>query len=73
MSKWGLVLGLALPLVAQAQGGLAGLDRDMVGARSQVLVLGTVHLSQLPKSFNPAALRWRAHAAGGVQAGYHHD
>jgi hypothetical protein len=28
----------------------------MVGARSQVLVLGTVHLSQLPKSFNPAAL-----------------
>jgi hypothetical protein len=56
MRKWGLVLGLALPLAAQAQGSLAGLDRDMVGARSQVLVLGTVHLSQLPKSFSPAAL-----------------
>jgi hypothetical protein len=56
MIKWGLVLGLALPLAAQAQGSLAGLDRDMAGARSQVLVLGTVHLSQLPKSFNPAAL-----------------
>ncbi|RZT11177.1 hypothetical protein SAMN05216319_0344 [Duganella sp. CF402] len=56
MGKWGLVLGLVLPLAAQAQGSLAGLDRDMAGARSQVLVLGTVHLSQLPKSFNPAAL-----------------
>jgi len=56
MRKWGLVLGLVLPLAAQAQGSLAGLDRDMVGARSQVLVLGTVHLSQLPKSFSPAAL-----------------
>lgn len=56
MGKWRLILGLALPLAAQAQGSLAGLDRDMAGARSQVLVLGTVHLSQLPKTFNPAAL-----------------
>ncbi|NVM77366.1 hypothetical protein FHW83_003172 [Duganella sp. SG902] len=56
MGKWRFILGLALPLAAQAQGDLSALDRDMAGARSQVLVLGTVHLSQLPKTFNPAAL-----------------
>ncbi|MYN29746.1 hypothetical protein GTP69_25400 [Duganella sp. CY42W] len=46
----------ALPVAAQAQGHLATLDRDMVGPRSQVLVLGTVHLRYMPKSYNPAAL-----------------
>ncbi len=56
MRNWGLVLGLALPLAALAQGDLSALDRDMLGARAQVLVLGTVHLSELPKTFNPAAL-----------------
>jgi len=56
MGKWRLIFGLALPLVAQAQGDLSALDRDMAGARSKVLVLGTVHLSELPKTFNPAAL-----------------
>lgn len=56
MGKWRFIFGLALPLAAQAQGDLSALDRDMAGARSQVLVLGTVHLSQLPKTFNPAAL-----------------
>ncbi|MTV38721.1 DUF5694 domain-containing protein [Duganella radicis] len=56
MGKWRLIFGLTLPLVAQAQGDLSALDRDMAGARSKVLVLGTVHLSELPKTFNPAAL-----------------
>ncbi|WP_229223683.1 DUF5694 domain-containing protein [Duganella sp. sic0402] len=51
---WAVMLGL--PFAAQAQGHLATLDRDMVGPRSQVLVLGTAHLSNMPKSFNPAAL-----------------
>ena len=35
---------------------LRGLDRDMVGPRAQVLVLGTVHLSGMPASFDPASL-----------------
>jgi hypothetical protein len=57
MGKLGkVILGLMLPLAAQAQGDLATLDRDMAGPRSQVLVLGTMHLSQLPKTFNPTAL-----------------
>jgi hypothetical protein len=51
---WAVMLGL--PFAAQAQGHLSTLDRDMVGPRSQVLVLGTAHLSNMPKSFNPAAL-----------------
>jgi hypothetical protein len=57
MGKLGsLVLMLALPLAAQAQGDLAALDRDMAGPRAQVLVLGTMHLSELPKTFNRTAL-----------------
>jgi hypothetical protein len=40
----------------QAQIDLTTLDRDMAGPRAQVLVLGTVHLSTLPKSFDPASL-----------------
>lgn len=55
-SNWMWTALAALPLVAQAQGHLATLDRDMVGPRSQVLVLGTTHLSNMPKSFDPAAL-----------------
>jgi len=51
-----LVVIAALPLAARAQGVLSTLDRDMVGPRSQVLVLGTTHLSRMPKSFDPAAL-----------------
>ncbi|MET3116008.1 hypothetical protein AAKU64_000211 [Undibacterium sp. GrIS 1.8] len=47
---------VTLPLAAQAQGDLATLDRDMVGPRSQILVLGTMHLNSMPKGFNPAAL-----------------
>jgi hypothetical protein len=48
-----------MPFAAQAQVAqldLTALDRDMAGPRAQVLVLGTVHLRELPASFNPAAL-----------------
>jgi hypothetical protein len=41
---------------ASAQVDLTSLDRDMAGPRAQVLVLGTVHLRNMPPSFNPAAL-----------------
>jgi hypothetical protein len=46
----------ALPLAAQAQVDLTGLDRDMAGPRAQILVLGTVHLRAMPPGFNPASL-----------------
>jgi hypothetical protein len=55
-TKWILGVIAAFPFAAQAQVDLAALDRDMVGPRAQVLVLGTVHLSGMPKSFNPASL-----------------
>lgn len=51
---WGLIA--AFPFAAQAQIDLSALSKDMVGQRSQVLVLGTVHLSGMPASFNPASL-----------------
>lgn len=51
---WGVVA--ASPLMAQAQVDLTQLDRDMVGPKSKVLVLGTVHLSGMPEGFKPAAL-----------------
>jgi hypothetical protein len=51
---WGLIA--TLPLAAQAQVDLTSLDRDMVGPRAQVLVLGTVHLNAMPAGFNPASL-----------------
>lgn len=54
--RWSTGLLLALPLAAQAQIDLTTLDRDMAGPRAQVLVLGTLHLSGLPASFDPAAL-----------------
>ena len=59
MGKWKhRVLGLiaVLPFAAQAQVNLTALDRGMAGPRAQVLVLGTVHLSSMPASFNPASL-----------------
>ncbi|MCD9032188.1 DUF5694 domain-containing protein [Luteimonas sp. Y-2-2-4F] len=55
-AKWIAGLALAAPLAAQAQVDLGALDRDMTGPRAQVLVLGTVHLSELPEGFDPAAL-----------------
>jgi hypothetical protein len=56
MTKWIWGVIATLPFTAQAQIDLTTLDRDMVGPRAQVLVLGTVHLSSLPKTFNPASL-----------------
>ncbi len=50
------LLALALPLAAQAQVNLK-LDHGMTGPRAQVLVLGTVHLSELPEGFDPARLQ----------------
>lgn len=55
-AKWSWGLVLAMPFAAQAQVDLTVLDRDMVGPRAQVLVLGTVHLSGMPKEFDPKAL-----------------
>ena len=51
---WGLIA--ALPFAAQAQVNLGALDRDRVGPRAQVLVLGTVHLRYMPADFIPASL-----------------
>ena len=59
MGWWARWMGgfiVALPLAALAQGDLKGLDRDMAGPRSQVLVLGTMHLNGMPADFKPAAL-----------------
>lgn len=48
-------LALAVPLSAWAQIDLTTLDREMVGPRTQVLVLGTVHLQAFPE-IDPEAL-----------------
>lgn len=59
MTKWTKWLSIAIavvPVSALAQVDLTALDRDMAGPRSQVLVLGTVHLNSLPPDFNPASL-----------------
>ena len=50
----GLVAGLAASTAAIAVPpvDLAALDRDMAGPRAQVLVLGTVHLAELPAGFD---------------------
>lgn len=55
-AKWGWWLALAVPAVAQAQVDLTVFDEDMAGPRAQVLVLGTVHLSEMPQSFRPESL-----------------
>lgn len=44
------------PASAASKADLAALDRDMTGTRTQILVLGTVHLSELPAGFNPEKL-----------------
>ncbi len=59
MGKWNTLAWAALaatPLAALAQVDLTNLDRDMVGPKSQILVLGTVHLSGMPAGFQPSAL-----------------
>lgn len=55
-TKWIIGLLLACPFGAQAQIDLTALDRDMVGPRAQVLVLGSVHLNAMPEDFDPAVL-----------------
>ncbi|RVU34474.1 hypothetical protein EOE67_15560 [Rheinheimera riviphila] len=49
---------LTLPIFTQAQTNinLTTLDNAMTGPRTQVLVLGTVHLSELPAGFDAKAL-----------------
>lgn len=47
---------IPLALHAQTTVDINQLDRDMVGPRAQVLVLGTIHLSAMPASFQPASL-----------------
>lgn len=58
-TKWGLAWAAAVPLAVQAQVAqldLTRLDRDMTGPRAQVLVLGTMHLREMPDGFDPASL-----------------
>ncbi|NZA25678.1 hypothetical protein H0E84_04725 [Luteimonas sp. SJ-92] len=55
-TKCSWLLALAIPCAAQAQVDLTGLDRDMAGPRAQVLVLGSVHLGQLPAAPAPGSL-----------------
>jgi len=55
-TKWGWWLALAVPVAVQAQVDLTTLDQDMTGPRAQVLVLGSVHLSGMPKGFKPESL-----------------
>ncbi|WP_342316692.1 DUF5694 domain-containing protein [Lysobacter sp. FW306-1B-D06B] len=54
--KWLGICALSLPFTAQAQVDLTSLDRDMAGPRSQVLVLGSVHLNELPKGVREETL-----------------
>ncbi len=54
--RWMCGLALLLPLASQAQVDLK-LDRGMTGSRAQVLVLGSVHLSELPEGFDPVRLQ----------------
>jgi len=48
----GLILTLPLFTLAETKIDLTTLDNTMTGPRSQVLVLGTVHLSELPAGFD---------------------
>lgn len=45
-----------LPMLGVAEVKLSELDRDMTGPRSQLLVLGTVHLNELKDGYPPQAL-----------------
>lgn len=51
-----LALGMAGAAMAQAPVDLDVIDRDMVGPRTEVLVLGTFHLSEHAGEFEPEAL-----------------
>ncbi|WP_343204229.1 DUF5694 domain-containing protein [Xanthomonas campestris] len=52
-----LWLALIVPCIAQAQVDLSQLDAEMAAPRTQMLVLGSVHLSQLPKDSDISAAR----------------
>lgn len=54
--RW-LWLALIVPCIAQAQVDLSQLDAEMAAPRTKVLVLGSVHLSQLPKGSDIGAAR----------------
>lgn len=56
MRLTGFLLATLISSQACAQAFLSKLDKDMPGPRTQVLVLGSIHLSGLPKDFNPQAL-----------------
>ena len=51
-----LSVALAWCTLAQARVDLSLPDKQMTGPRSQVLVLGTEHLSGMPKSFRPESM-----------------
>lgn len=53
---WIVASAMTIPVMAGTQIDLTTFDSDMVGPRAQVLVLGSMHLSEMPKDFNPAAL-----------------
>lgn len=52
-----LITPCIAPCIAQAQVELSQLDAEMAAPRTQVLVLGSVHLSQLPKGSDVSAAR----------------
>jgi hypothetical protein len=59
MKRWTISAALAALAVAgsaQAQVDLSALDRHMSGPRTQVLVLGSVHLSQMGAAVKPESL-----------------
>lgn len=59
-ARWaiaGLAMVLAWSGVAHGKVDLSKLDKGMAGPRTQVLVLGSVHLSQLPRDFSPKSLK----------------
>ncbi|MGH8147662.1 MAG: hypothetical protein ACREPY_15185 [Rhodanobacteraceae bacterium] len=52
-----LLAGLAWSMVTSAQVSLSALDQGISGPSTQVLVLGTAHLSNAPKGFNAISLQ----------------
>lgn len=56
LAVWGLLFGLVGSGTADAQVDLPTIDKDMTGPPTQVLVLGTVHLSEMPKDFKRESL-----------------
>lgn len=51
-----LLLAAAVAVSAQSRVDLTAVGKHLAGARTQVLVLGTVHLREAPKSFTPTSL-----------------